>query len=220
MDKAIALAGFALVAAASAPLYAQSSAEQRPLTWHIDAGYSETTGRTQDYLDGGWIVSGGLRWRPPPDTPFSLKLDAHYSEYDATKQLINLGSAATQTRIDDGTGSTLGLDLNGMLDFPLGSRVRGYVTAGVGADRRRIELTQTVLFNGFVCDPWWGFCGIGAVPGDVLVARDTVTRLAWNGGVGVEFPLSRGALFLDATYHRIETRRPTEYVPIVIGFRF
>jgi opacity protein-like surface antigen len=220
MDKAIALAALVLVAAADAPVRAQSSVQERPLTWHVDAGYSETTGRTQDYLDGGWIVSGGMTWRPRPDTPFSLKLDAHYSEYDATDRLINIGSAATQTRIDDGTGSTLGLDLNGVFDFPLGSRMRGYLTAGVGADRRRIELTQTALFNGVVCDPWWGLCGIGAVPGDVLVARDTTTRFAWNGGLGVEFPLSRGALFLDATYHRIETRRPTEYVPIVVGIRF
>lgn len=220
MDKAISLAAFALVVAASAPLYAQTTVQERPVTWHIDGGYSETTGRTQDYLQGGWIVGGGLKWRPRPDTPFSLKLDAHYAEYDATNKLINLGTAATQTRIDEGTGSTLGLDLNGVVDFPLGSRIRAYVTAGVGADRRRVELTQTVLFNGFVCDPWWGLCGIGAVPGDVLVARDTTTRLAWNGGVGLEFPLSRGALFLDATYHRIETRRPTEYVPIVLGVRF
>ncbi len=118
----------------------------------------------------------------------ALRLDGHYSNYDATDELINLGSAATRTRIDDGEGSTLGLDLNGVVDFPLGSRVRGYVTAGVGVDRRRIELTQTVLFGGFFCDPWWGFCWPGVFPGDVLVSRDTTTRLAWNGGLGVEFP--------------------------------
>ena len=67
--------------------------------------------------------------------------------------LINLGSAATQTQIDHGNGSTLGLDLNGVYDLPLGARATGYVTAGVGLDRRRVELTQVILFNGVVCDP-------------------------------------------------------------------
>jgi opacity protein-like surface antigen len=207
---------FALIGAT--PAFAQT--DERPVRWHIAGGYSETTGRTSDYLQGGWIVSGGLTWRPQPTQPWALRLDAHYSDYDATTRLINEGTVATQRRIDDGNGSTLGLDLNGVLDVPFGESVRGYVTAGVGIDRRRVELTQLVLFNGVLCDPWWGFCGIGAVAGDRIVASDTTTRFAWNAGLGVEFELARSTMFVQATYHRIETARPTEYVPIEVGLRF
>jgi opacity protein-like surface antigen len=210
----------AFVAAALAPAVHAQSPEEKPIAWHLDAGYSITTGRTHDYLDNGWLFDAGLTWHPQPGGPFGIRLDGHYGEYDATNRLINLGSALTRTRIDDGNGSTLGADLNGVFNFPLGQRMRGYVTAGVGVDRRRIELTQTVLFNGFVCDPFFGICGIGAVPGAQIVAHDSTTRFAWNGGVGVEFPISRGTLFLDASYRRIETRRPFEYVPIVFGIRF
>jgi opacity protein-like surface antigen len=213
--------GLASVAAhAQIPDVSPGNGIDRPFTWHISGGYSATSGETRDYLDDGYIIKGGVTWKPRQDLPLALRLDGHYSNYDATDALINLGSAATRTRIDDGEGSTLGLDLNGVVDFPLGSRVRGYLTAGVGVDRRRIELTQTVLFGGFFCDPWWGFCGRGVFPGDVLVSRDTTTRLAWNGGLGVEFPLARGNFFVEATYHRIETQRPTEYIPIVVGLRF
>ena len=193
---------------------------QSPFSWHVSGGYSVTTGETHDYLDNGWAFKGGVTWRPQPAGPFALRLEGHFTNYDATDEFINFSQASTRARIDDGEGSTLGLDLNAVLYFPLGSRVRGYVTAGGGVDRRRIELTQTVLFGGFFCDSWWGFCGRGVFPGDVLVSRETSTELAWNGGVGVEFPLARGNLFVEATYHRIETQRPTEYIPIVVGLRF
>ncbi len=223
---ALHMAFFTCLALASVATHAQipdvspGNGTQGPFTWHIAGGYSATSGETHDYLDDGWIAKGGVTWKPRPDVPLALRLDGHYSNYDATDELIDLGSAATRTRIDDGEGSTLGLDLNGVFDFPLGARARGYLTAGVGVDRRRIDLTQTVLFRGVFCDPWWGFCGRGVIPGDVIVSRDTTTRLAWNGGFGVEFPLSRGNLFVEATYHRIETERPTEYIPVVVGLRF
>ncbi len=218
--KHISLAGAILAIAPSTCALAQDNASSRPLTWHLGAGYSATTGRADRYLNDGWIVSGGLDWRMQPDLPLTLRLDGHYSEYNATRRLISLGSALTRTHIDNGNGSTLGTDLDLIYSFPLGARVRGFVTAGAGVDRRRINLTQTALFNGIICDPWWGFCGVGVVLGDVLVARDSTTRFAWNTGLGVEIPVGQGAWFVDARYRRIETDRPMEYVPIEFGFRF
>jgi opacity protein-like surface antigen len=199
---------------------AQSSPDERHWSGHVAGGGSLTTGRTEDYLKNGWIISGGVTFKPRLDGPFSLRLDGHYSEYDATNTLIDLGSALARTRIDNGEGTTLGADLNGVYEIPFGPRASGYLTAGVGLDRRRIDLTQTVLFNGLFCDPWWGFCDIGAVAGDRIIARDTTTRFAWNGGVGVKFAVGRQQLFVEASYHRIETKEPTEYIPIEIGLRF
>jgi opacity protein-like surface antigen len=214
------LAAAPFAAHAQVPDMSSGTGTEGPFSWHISGGYSVTSGVTHDYLDNGYIVKGGVTWRPRPEQPWALRLDGHYSNYDATDQLISQGIAATRTRIDDGEGSTLGLDLNGVLYVPFGQRSRGYLTAGAGIDRRRIELTQTVVFGGFFCDGWWGFCGFGAVPGDVLVSRETTTRFAWNGGLGVEWDLPSSQLFVEATYHRIETQRPTEYIPIVVGLRF
>lgn len=207
-----------LLLGAATPAFAQT--DYRPVTWHIGGAYSATTGQTSDYLRGGWLVSGGLTWRAQPTQPWALRLDGHYSEYDATRRLINAGEAATDTRIDNGNGSILGLDLNGVLDVPFAQTAHGYVTAGVGLARRRIELTRVALFNGVVCDPWWGLCGVGVVAGDRLVARETTTRFAWNAGLGADIELARSTMFVQVTYHRIETSRPTEYIPIEIGLRF
>ncbi len=220
MLRAFAGVGILLLGTVCSTASAQSTPDERRWSGHFAGGGSLTTGRTEDYLKDGWIVSGGVTFKPRLDVPFSLRLDGHYSQYDATNALIELGSAATRTRIDNGEGSTLGADLNGIYEVPFGPSVSGYITAGVGLDRRRIDLTQTVLFNGVFCDPWWGFCDFGALAGDRIVARDTTTHFAWNGGVGVNFAIGRQQMFVEASYHRIETERPTEYIPIEIGLRF
>ncbi len=61
------------------------------------------------------------------------------------------------------------------------------------------------------------FCGFSAVPGDVLVVARGRAKFAWNGGLGVEWDLRGSQLFVEAIYHRIETERPTEYIPITVG---
>lgn len=58
------------------------------------------------------------------------------------------------------TGRIVGLDVDGVLNFPLGPRAHAYLLAGVGAAYREIDLTQTVAFRGFFCDPWFEFIPI------------------------------------------------------------
>lgn len=219
---AVLLGGLAAQASAQG-YYGYSNAydySQRPIQWHIEGGYAVTTGRTSDYLDSGWTLGTGLTIRPAPG-PFSLRADLSFSRFDATNALITLGEQQNQTRIDNGWGDMVNFDLDGVLDIPLGPRARGYVMAGVGGAYRRIDLTQTVGFGGYFCDPWWGFCGVGIFPGDVLVQREETTRFAWNAGVGVEFPLYNGqSWFIEARYNRMDTDQPTEFVPIRVGFRF
>jgi opacity protein-like surface antigen len=213
--------GASMLLAASTQALAQSDFQQRPLQWHVDAGYSVTNGRTGEFLENGWTAGVGLTWWPRAGIPFGLRADLHYSDYNATDNFINLGSALTQTRVDDGHGEIVGLDVDGVYEVPLGSIARGYVLAGIGEAYRRIELTQTVVIGGLVCDPWWGFCAPGFFPGDVLIARGSTTRFGWNAGLGVDFPLANGSSwFIEARYNRIETTRPTQFIPIRIGLRF
>ncbi|MGH8139736.1 MAG: hypothetical protein ACREVV_16295 [Steroidobacteraceae bacterium] len=80
-----------------------------------------------------------------------MRADLHFSQFNATNQLITLGEEQNQTRIDDGTGRIVGLDVDGVLNFPLGPRARAYLLAGVGAAYREIDLTQTVAFRGLFC---------------------------------------------------------------------
>jgi len=197
------------------------SQEDRTLAWHLNAGYSATTGRTSDFLDGGWIIGGGLTWKPWQDRPFGLLAEINYSRYDATNQLIQLANLQQDTvRIDDGDTEIWSFNVNGVYKIPFNTWSRGYVTAGIGEYYRNVEMTQTVLLGGFYCDPWWGFCYPGVFPGDAIVSSQSTTRFAWNAGIGVEFPLAYGSWFIDARYHRIETSEPTEFIPIQVGFRF
>jgi hypothetical protein len=192
-----------------------------PIQWHVMGGAAVTTGQTADYLDSGWTVGGGFTFRPDPSSPFALRTDLSFSRFNATNNLLNIGAQENQTQIDDGWGEVVNLDIDGVLNFPMGPRVRGYLMAGVGGAYRRIDLTQTVGFGGYYCDNWYGYCGVGIVPGDVLVQREETTRFAWNAGIGFEFPLYNGqSWFIEARYNRMETPQPTEFVPIRIGFRF
>jgi opacity protein-like surface antigen len=201
--------------------FAQQQGAERPLQWHVNAGFSKTHGQTSDYLRDGFVFGFGASWRPGNAGPFALTADLGYSHYEATRALLDQGSAATQTQIDDGNGQIVGLDIGGVYEIPLGQRARGYVTAGVGEYYRRIELTQTVLFSGTLCDFWWGVCFPGVVANDLVVSKESTTRFGWNGGLGVDFPLSNGqSWFIDARFHRIETTRPTQFIPIQIGYRF
>jgi opacity protein-like surface antigen len=219
---AVLLAGLATEASAQYR-YSDSYAygPRGPIQWHVTGGYAATTGQTSDYLQGGWNIAGGLTFRPDPASPFSLRADLSVSRFNATNNLLNIGAEQNQTQIDDGWADVVSLDVDGVLDMPLGPRARGYVMAGVGGAYRRIDLTQTVGFGGYFCDTWYGYCGVGVVDGDVLVQREETTRFAWNAGLGVEFPLYNGqSWFVEARYYRMETPQPTEFIPIRIGFRF
>jgi opacity protein-like surface antigen len=187
--------------------------EQRPLQWFIDGGASITTGTTADFLNSGWSIGTGFTLRPVPGQPFMLRADLNYNRFTGTNQLISLGQIANQTQVDYGYGQTVTAFLNGVLEAPISPWMRFYVTGGVGLGYRRIELNQ----NGFVCSPF--FCGSG-YGGNTVAASDD-TRFAWNAGLGVDFALPRGqSWFVEARYERIETREPTEYIPIRFGLRF
>jgi opacity protein-like surface antigen len=218
-----------LLACVAAQAGAQSSryydsysyAPRGPIQWHIMGGAAVTTGQTSDYLESGYTVGGGFTFRPEPRSPLSLRTDLTFSRFNATNNLLNIGAEQNRTQIDDGWGDIVNLDVDAVLDLPLGPRARGYIMAGVGGAYRRIDLTQTVGFGGYFCDSWYGYCGVGIVPGDVLVQREETTRFAWNAGIGFEFPLYNGqSWFIEARYNRMETPQPTEFVPIRIGFRF
>jgi opacity protein-like surface antigen len=203
----------ACAAPAVAQVYQSQYPAERPVQWFIGGGGSITEGDTAQFLDNGWTIGTGVTVRPMPG-PFYWRAELNYSRFSATDQLIALGQAANGPAVDDGNGQTVTGFLDGVMEVPFSAWSRLYVTGGVGAGYRRIELTQ----HDFVCDPF--FCGSGFGRNSLVASNDT-TRFAWNAGVGVNFYLPTGqSWFVEARYERIETQQPTEFLPIRFGFRF
>ena len=213
-----------LAASAEAPAqnyYERYYAPQEHVHWHLDAGYAATTGQISDALQGGWTIGGGFSWQPDYRSPLALRADINYSRFSATRQLIAINQAIDQTEIDDGYGEIVDLTVDGEYRMPLSPYITAFAVAGVGVAHRRIALTQTVPVDGYVCDPWFGYCEFGLVPGDVVVASDNTTRFAWNAGLGLDFALSGGqTFFVEARFTRVQTAQPTDFVPIRVGLRF
>ena len=193
---------------------------QEHVHWHLDAGYAATTGRMAEFLDNGWSIGGGLSWQPDFSSPLALRADLDYTRFNATRQLIAINQAVDQTQIDNGYGEIVDLAVDGEYKLPLSPHLTGYALAGIGIAHRRIALTQTVAVGDYFCDPWFGYCEYGLVPGDIVVASDNTTRFAWNAGIGLDFDLRNGeTFFVEARFTRMQTAQPTDFVPIRVGLR-
>lgn len=219
---ALMLLGAAAAASAQNHGYTeQYYAPDQHVHWHMDMGYAATTGQIADALDGGWSLGGGLTWQPDFSSPLSLRADLNYTRFAATRQLVDINEAADETQINDGFGEIVDLDIDGEYRTALSQYMTAYAVAGVGVAHRRIALTQTVAFDGYICDPWFGYCDFGLVPGNLVVASDNTTRFAWNAGVGLEFALWPGeSFFVEARFTRMQTSPATDFVPIRVGVRF
>jgi opacity protein-like surface antigen len=212
----VAAFGFGISTAGSAAL-----AADQPISWRMNAGYAATVGTTSDYLQGGWTLGGGMDVKFQPGSPFSLQFDLAYADFQATHNLINLAQGSSEFRIDDGRGEVWSLTGAGKFTSEFSPGVHGYGLLGIGAYHKYVELTQTALGGGYICDPWWGYCYPALVEGDVIIANKSQTKFGWNVGLGLEFPLRYGgAWFLEARYHWIDGEKQSEFVPIQIGYRF
>lgn len=210
-----------LALTAGSAMVSQSAMAEGPLVWHVNGGYADTIGETSDYLSGGWTFGGGFAFQPESWEHMALQVDLGYADMDATHKLIQLGQQHSPVRIDDGRGSIWLLTAAGKFILPFNEDVRGYGLLGIGGYHRYVELTQTALFGGTICDPWWGYCYPGVVAGQSLVASTSTTKFGWNAGLGVEFQTGgAGTWFIEARYHRMQDSHPTEILPIQIGVRF
>jgi len=210
------------MACAAAPLAsAQMGDGPAPnVHWHVAGGYSAVTGQMSDYLQGGYVLSGGFTYGMD-GSPFGLRGDVSISEHNATNSFLAYGSLVSGVQVDSGSGQFFSFSLGPSYTVPFIGRTSAYGFAQVGIYRSSLQLSQTVLFQGDYCDPYFGYCDYGVYPGDNLVYDDSRTRFGWNVGIGVEFPrYFSGAWFVEASYHRLTGQQPITYVPIEIGIRF
>lgn len=209
--------GFVVGPAASADM---NEGPESSIHWHVAGGYSAPTGPISDYLQGGYVMSGGFTYARDGG-PLSLRGDLSFSTHGATNNFLDYGTAVTGVQVDSGTGEFFSFSLGPSYSVPFIGTSRAYGFAQVGIYHSSLQLTQTALFQGDYCDPYFGYCDFGVFPGDNLVYDDSRTRFGWNAGIGIEFPrYFGGAYFIEASYHRLTGPQPIEYVPIEFGIRF
>lgn len=191
-----------------------------PVTWHLAAGYSEPTGQIASYLQGGWAVGGGFTYAPN-GSPLGLRADVSFNSHTATHNFIDYGTQLSGTQVDGGTGQFFSFALGPSLTVPFVRNSRLYGFAQLGLYQSSLQLTQTALFAGDFCDPYFGYCRSGLAVGDIVVYNDSRTRVGWNGGVGIDFRTAFGpTYFVEASYHRLAGPQAIEYIPLQFGVRF
>ncbi|MDP3910416.1 MAG: hypothetical protein Q8Q14_08480, partial [Gemmatimonadales bacterium] len=62
----------------------------------------------------------------------------------------------------------------------------------------------------------------GCFPYDeVIEDNDRLTKLGYNASLAITFPLqSGGEIYVEGRFHRMDSSPATEYVPVVIGYRW
>lgn len=202
------------------PADAVKSRGQGRWGWIVNGGAALTTGASSDYLGSGWTLGTGVNWHPKPTSRLSLQLDLSWASFNATQKLVNLGQQKVQYNISGGNGSVWALTTAGKYAAQFSSRANGYMLLGIGAYHENVQLTETGIYGGYVCDPW-GFCYPYATPGDVVIASKSRTMFGWNVGLGIEFPVrTNSAWFIETRYHHIGGHRSITYLPIQVGYRF
>jgi len=220
------LLGLALVCALT-PVEAGARPDKgKDIFGHISTGWMMPTGDFGDIVDDEWYFDGGvLYW--PEDWAIGLNFDLGYTKPDIKSSIIraiNDEIPVGDGSIDGGDVEIWSLGVNGVWGPDTDSSVGFYLTAGVGVDFIEGRLTDTALvYYPPICDPWFWWCIPGGVgPGTVVRLKEDTTEFSWNAGVGVTFELMSGSqIFIEARYKTAETDpRATEYIPIVVGYRW
>jgi opacity protein-like surface antigen len=187
-----------------------------PFAFHIDGGYTVTTGATSQILEDGPNYGLGLSWFPTSALPVGFRIDGSYSRFRAKDPLLNTGNFTSGHENFYGGDADLQLNL-----AHRSSAAQFYLFGGAGWYRMQTVLRQVSIVNGIVCG--YFDCEPGYVP--VVTAEQRTTsdwHHAWNAGVGLEIAVAeRVSFFMEARYLRIlPNSNQTKFVPITFGLRF
>ncbi len=174
-------------------------------------GYSAPQGPASDFISSGWMFQGGFTWRPTSG-PFGLRGDLAGNKFNASTHALD--------GYLDGNIRVWSLTADAVYDFRTRGPVGYYVTGGVGMYRLYANLTVPTWYEGYWCDPW-GWCYVGYYPGQRTIWDKAVYEFGYNLGAAVTYKLrSQGQFYVEVTYHWVQTAQSTEYMPIVIGWRW
>jgi hypothetical protein len=218
--KRLALALILVLVAASSGAFAQVGT--KPVAGYIAGGYAQPFGKTDDVVNPGWIFSGGVVMHEDPKNPFGIRLDFGYAWFWADKKAIESANDSGATvRVDDGYASMFNISADGIYEFGGHGRVGGYFGAGISSYTRYWAATRESIVNGIYCDPWTGWCYPYTTTGDAIVSNDRLTKIGWNAVLALTFPMqSGGEVYIEAAYHWMDSDPATEYLPILLGYRW
>ena len=204
-----------MATAALACLVAGSATAQSPWGGNIALGYSWPLGTAADKVDGNIAFGAGLRYAPR-EWPVGLRFEFQWNEFDPTSDFVdqfNVGGANANV-----WSITANVEWNRRVSRSWGY----YLIGGVGYYQRELKLTDPGIGLITVCDPWWGICWNQPVAVDEVVGSYSDGAWGLNGGFGVTFPVSRAAEFyVEARYHWVDNDGgATQYIPLMLGFRF
>lgn len=190
-----------------------------PIQGYVAGGYAQPLGDADDYLNGGWNLSGGMIWNFSASKPFGIRFDLGFNTWDASQSAIDNYQGTGAAYVDGGYANMWTLTADVLWKFGKPDRVGGYIGLGVGGYRRYAALTNYVTQVGYICDPWWG-CYYAPYTGSQTVAHDTLTKFGYNASIGMTFPVGAGEMYIEARYHYVDTYPSTDFVPVLIGYRF
>jgi hypothetical protein len=218
--KRVILVLAAILLAASTGVFAQAST--KPVTGHFAIAYAEPLGKASDLVDAGWNISGGATLHPNPHKPFGIRFDLGYSWFDASRQAIDSANGDNAlVRVDNGYASMGNFSTDALYEFGGKGHVGGYFGVGPSVYTRYWALTRESLVSGIWCDPWTGWCYPYTTVGQVITDNDRLTKIGWNAVLAITFPLRSGSeIYIEGAYHRMNTEPATEYIPILLGWRW
>jgi opacity protein-like surface antigen len=201
--------------------YQRPELKYHALRMQIEAGYTLTSGSTQQTLDNGGHAGLGFTWFPSASLPLGLRVDGSYSQFDETHRSVNAATEATGLNIVFGHQALYGGDADAEIDLRMGPSAKEYFVGGYSWYRAQTTFREATGQEGEVCF----FAGCEPVEFAVVstAVRTTTPWLnGWNAGMGFEFALADPAsFFIEARYMRIGTGNNREmFIPLTVGLRF
>ena len=181
---------------------------------HVAIGYADPQGDAGDVVKGDLSISGGVTWWRT-GTPVGLEFDFGFTEMDMRREVLeDVDASGGRVEVWNlGAAGVWATDSSGPVNLELSAGIGGYHLDG--------KLTEPGLWGGIICPPWSWYCYPGMIPGDLIVASESTTKFGWNVGAGLVIGLQSGSqLFFKVKYHSISTKQTTEYMPIIIGYRW
>lgn len=198
----------------AAPADAQFTKDWKNWYGNFHGGWSLAQSDFSDVVKDGWTLGGGATYFPD-DWLFGISLGLDYSDHDIKREVLDAfeSSGGDVSIWALTTGLTWSPRLEGSLGF--------YINGGVGAYRLEGRLTEPGVVCGPICPPWSWWCYPGCAPGTIVTDRISTTKFGYNLAVGLTFQVGMGSnIYVQAQYDRVETDVSTDYVPLVVGYRW
>ena len=187
---------------------------------HLGAGYAGPHKAVEELFDPGWSLYGGVTLHPAPMGRFGVRLELGGSWFEATEQVVESDSYPRILQVEGGHSLVTSLSVSLQLELGGASRVGGYFLGGVGVINRSSTVTGTVVLGDISCDPIFPICIIYG-QGDSFDDSDRLTKMGYNVGAGLTIAVqSSGQIYLEVQYRRMQGDEGTEFVPMVLGYRW